>query len=60
MLKDLGLILDSGAGLGVPLPLTGLTQQLFQAAVASGLGEDNMCSTINVLEELAKVEVKPK
>jgi 3-hydroxyisobutyrate dehydrogenase/2-hydroxy-3-oxopropionate reductase len=58
MHKDLGLILDFGAELGVPLPLTGLTQQLFQAAIASGLGEEDMCSTIKVLERLAKVEVE--
>jgi 3-hydroxyisobutyrate dehydrogenase-like beta-hydroxyacid dehydrogenase len=56
--KDIGLALESGKELGVPLPLTGLNRQLFQAAVAAGYADDDMCSTIKVLEELAHVEVK--
>ncbi len=55
--KDIGLMLESGRELGVPLVLTGLTRQLFQIAIASGHGEEDMCSTIKVLEELADVEV---
>ncbi len=57
MLKDVQLALESGHELGVPLPLTGLTQQLYQAAVSKGLGEEDFCSSIKVLEDLAKVEV---
>ena len=37
MHKDVGLALDGGRELGVPLVLTGVTQQLFQAAIAEGL-----------------------
>ena len=55
--KDICLMLESGRELGVPLVLTGLTRQLFQIAIASGHGEEDMCSTIKVLEELADVEV---
>ncbi len=58
MSKDIGLILESGAELCVPLLLTGVTSQLFQTALAAGLGEQDMCSTINVLEKMAGVEVK--
>jgi 3-hydroxyisobutyrate dehydrogenase/2-hydroxy-3-oxopropionate reductase len=58
MHKDVGLILDAGNELGVPLLLTGLTRQILQTAVASGLGEEDMCSSIKVLEKLAGVEVK--
>ncbi len=58
MHKDVGLMLESGKDLNVPLPLTGLTQQMFQAALASGLGESDICSTIKVLEGYAGVEVK--
>ena len=56
--KDIGLALESGKELGVPLLLTGLTRQLFQAAIAAGYADEDMCSTIKVLEELAGVEVK--
>lgn len=58
MHKDVGMALDSGKRLGVPLPLTGLTQQIFQAAIAKGHGDDDFCSTIITLEEMAGVEVK--
>jgi len=56
--KDIGLMLDSGKELGVPLILTGVTRQLFQAAIATGHGEEDICSTINVLETLSGVQVK--
>lgn len=58
MHKDIGLMLDSGEELGVPLPLTALTRQMFQAAISKGFGEEDICSTINVLEEYAGVQVK--
>jgi 3-hydroxyisobutyrate dehydrogenase-like beta-hydroxyacid dehydrogenase len=58
--KDIGLAVDLGAELGVPLMLTGLTQQLYQAAMAKGFGEDDICGSIRVLEELAKCEVSAK
>jgi len=58
MHKDIGLMLDSGKELSVPLMLTSLTNQIFQAAISEGHGEDDICSTIKVLEDLAGVEVK--
>jgi 3-hydroxyisobutyrate dehydrogenase/2-hydroxy-3-oxopropionate reductase len=58
MHKDIGLMLDSADELHVPLPLTGLTQQMFRAAIAKGYGEEDICSTIKVLEGFAGVEVK--
>jgi 3-hydroxyisobutyrate dehydrogenase-like beta-hydroxyacid dehydrogenase len=60
MHKDVGLMLDSSKELGVPLPVTSLTQQLFQIAIAEGHGDDDFCSSINVLEKLCGIEVKPK
>jgi 3-hydroxyisobutyrate dehydrogenase/2-hydroxy-3-oxopropionate reductase len=58
MHKDIGLMLESGKELSVPLLLTSLTNQIFQAAVSEGHADDDICSTIKVLEELAGVEVK--
>ncbi len=58
MHKDIGLMMESGKELGVPLLLTGLTQQLFQTAISAGHADEDFCSTIKVLEELAGVEVK--
>jgi len=58
MHKDLGLILDSGEYLNVPLPLTSLAHQLFQTAITSGFGDEDFCSVIKVLEELVGVSVE--
>jgi 3-hydroxyisobutyrate dehydrogenase/2-hydroxy-3-oxopropionate reductase len=58
MHKDIGLMLESGEELSVPLPLTSLTRQMFQAAIATGHGDEDICSTIKVLEEITGVEVK--
>lgn len=60
MHKDIGLMLESGQELGVPLLLTGLTRQLFQATIAAGHGDEDICSTIKLLETFAGVEVVSK
>jgi 3-hydroxyisobutyrate dehydrogenase-like beta-hydroxyacid dehydrogenase len=60
MHKDVGLALDSAQEQGVPLPLTSLTHQMFQAAISEGYGELDMCSTIRVMERWAGIEVKGK
>ena len=58
MHKDIGLMLDSAEELHVPVPLTALTHQMFQASIAKGHGEEDICATIKVLEDLAGVEVR--
>ncbi len=58
MHKDVGLALESGMEQGVPLPLTSVTEQVFRAALAAGLGEEDFSSIIKVLESWAGVEVK--
>jgi 3-hydroxyisobutyrate dehydrogenase/2-hydroxy-3-oxopropionate reductase len=58
MHKDIGLALDSGQEQGVPLPITSLTRQMFQAAISEGYGDLDMCSTIQVMERWAGIQVK--
>ena len=58
MHKDIGLMLDSANELGVPVPLTALTHQMFQASIAQGNGDEDICATIKFLESLVGVEVK--
>jgi 3-hydroxyisobutyrate dehydrogenase-like beta-hydroxyacid dehydrogenase len=58
MHKDITLMLESALEQGVPLPLTGMTQQMFRMAMAQGLGEEDICSTIKVLEKMTGTEVK--
>jgi 3-hydroxyisobutyrate dehydrogenase/2-hydroxy-3-oxopropionate reductase len=58
MHKDVSMALESGQRLGVPLPVTAITQQMFQAAISDGEGDADMAATIRVLEKLVGVEVK--
>ena len=58
MAKDVGMALDSARQKAVPLPLTGVTQQMFQAAIAKGYADEDMIATIKVLEDWAGVEVR--
>jgi 3-hydroxyisobutyrate dehydrogenase-like beta-hydroxyacid dehydrogenase len=58
MHKDIGMALESGKRLEVPLPQTGITEQMFQAAMSMGFSDADMCSTIKVLENMTGVEVK--
>ena len=50
--KDMELMLESAAELNVPVPLTSLSRQLYRAAIAKGLGEEDICGSIRVLEEI--------
>lgn len=56
--KDMDLMLESAAALNVPTPLTALSRQLLRAVIAKGYGEQDICASIQVLEEFAHVEVK--
>jgi 3-hydroxyisobutyrate dehydrogenase-like beta-hydroxyacid dehydrogenase len=60
MHKDIGLALESAQEMGLPMPMTSLTEQIYQAAIAEGYGEDDLCATIRVMERWAGVEVKGK
>ena len=55
--KDVSLALDSARTLGVPLPATALIQQMLQATISKGWGEEDFISVIRILEEWAGVEV---
>jgi 3-hydroxyisobutyrate dehydrogenase-like beta-hydroxyacid dehydrogenase len=61
--KDLGLVLDTARSAGVPLFLTSMLKQIYQACMSDGLADEDYCATIKFAEKLAKVEVesrKPK
>ncbi len=58
MRKDVGLMLESGRELGVPLPSTSLVHELLGAAVAKGYGDEDIIAAFKLFEELAGVEVK--
>ena len=59
--KDMQLALDHGHAVGVPLPLTALTQEWLTMARASGLGDYDFAILFDVLASLAGAEpsIKP-
>jgi 3-hydroxyisobutyrate dehydrogenase-like beta-hydroxyacid dehydrogenase len=60
--KDMELMLESAAELNVPAPLTSLSRQLYRAAIAKGFGEDDICGSIRLMEDITGciVESRPK
>jgi 2-hydroxy-3-oxopropionate reductase len=57
--KDLNLALQAGRDLGVALPNTASTQQLFSACVAAGGGEWDHSGLVRALEAMAAGAVAP-
>lgn len=56
--KDLSLSMELSAALGVPLPVTAVSQQMLRAAIARGYGDDDICGSIRVLEEITGCQVR--
>jgi 2-hydroxy-3-oxopropionate reductase len=52
-LKDIRLMLEAGQELHVPLPLTGLMQQFYTAALAGGQAKDDLSGIIRLYEAMA-------
>jgi 2-hydroxy-3-oxopropionate reductase len=52
--KDLNIALESGDAYGVPLPVTGLVQQYFNALRVKGHGGDDHSGLLQLVEELAE------
>ena len=52
-LKDFTLMLEEGHRLGVPLPLTSVTQQLATGTAAAGRGVEDLAAIVTTLELLA-------
>jgi 2-hydroxy-3-oxopropionate reductase len=57
--KDLNLALQAGRDLGVPLPNTASTQQLFSACVAAGGADWDHSALVRALEAMAAGAVAP-
>lgn len=53
LLKDTGIIMDSASALGLPMPLTSIARQVFQAGVNQGLGDEDDSAVVKVLEGIA-------
>jgi 3-hydroxyisobutyrate dehydrogenase-like beta-hydroxyacid dehydrogenase len=58
--KDLGAALDAAKGLGVPLPASALSYQLYMAASANGHGRDDYSSVATFYQDATGVDAAEK
>src|SRR4051794_19394177 len=56
--KDAGLIVDTGADLGVPTPVADAVRSVMQQAVANGLGDADWSELVALAEQQAGVELR--
>jgi 2-hydroxymethylglutarate dehydrogenase len=56
--KDLGLAMDAGKDVSMPLPITAAASQVFATARAKGLNRQDISSIIKVWEDLTGVSVR--
>ena len=56
--KDLGLALDLGREMGVPLHVTSVVRQVYELARERGIGRLDHTAVITLLEEAAQVEIR--
>lgn len=59
-LKDLGLALAAGKALSVPLPMTSYINEMFKALVAQGKGDKDHSALVQIVEQMAGVEVRKR
>ncbi len=55
--KDMRIVLDCAAELGIALPSTALTTQYINALVGAGLGEQDSAAIAGLFEQLARVDL---
>ncbi|MCX5910065.1 MAG: NAD-binding protein [Deltaproteobacteria bacterium] len=60
IMKDLGLILETGKELDVPLMMSALANQLYEFSRASGYSKNYFPVFIRILEKVTGVEVRSK
>jgi len=56
--NDRGIVMDTARTYGIPLPGTAIANQLFQAMVDNGLGDQDNSSVISIIEMLAGEKLK--
>ncbi|HOJ02080.1 MAG TPA: NAD(P)-binding domain-containing protein [Anaerolineaceae bacterium] len=55
--KDLNIIMESAHEFGVPLPMTAVTDQLYQAMLQNGMGELDNSAIVGIIEKLANTQL---
>jgi 3-hydroxyisobutyrate dehydrogenase len=55
--KDLGIVLDTGAALRFPLPVAAAAHQMFLMGAAAGLGRQDDAAVVKVYEQIAGIHI---
>jgi 2-hydroxy-3-oxopropionate reductase len=55
--KDLGIVMDTARTYGMPLPMTAVSQQLYESMLQLGMSQLDNSAVIGVLEAMAGVEL---
>jgi 2-hydroxy-3-oxopropionate reductase len=58
LFKDMGLALETAAAQFVPMPIAGLTRQVYAQALVDGRGEEDFSAVVATEEKLSKVTPK--
>jgi len=56
--KDLNIVMETAREFGVPLPMTAVNAQLFNAMVAMGLGNLDNSAIVSIIEQLAGTDLQ--
>ena len=57
-IKDMGNIMDTGHGVGVPLPLSAAVMEMMQALKVDGMGDADHSALVRYYEKLSNYELK--
>ncbi len=55
--KDLGIVMETAKEFGVPLPLTAVNTQLFQAMLQNGMGDKDNSAVVGILEQMSGCDI---
>jgi 3-hydroxyisobutyrate dehydrogenase-like beta-hydroxyacid dehydrogenase len=58
LFKDMGLALETAAAQSIPMPIAGLTRQIYAQAIVDGRGDDDFSAVAATAEKIAKVTPK--
>lgn len=60
MNKDLNLAMQTAEQIGVPMPLASQLRKVFGDCIEAGLGEEDFCASVKLVEQLAQVTIHGK
>ena len=60
LLEEWAAIVPMARDLGIPVPASSVTENMLRATVAKGMGDDDFCSAIRILEDWTGTVIKKR